>query len=233
MKQDGLVWLLCGLLFCAGVIWGGVPIGTDFFVVKDVHDLFEIFSSIATAAALFLAVAGISTWRKQFQATADHDLARRAAVTLSKYKSASRKSWGIASSIASNIKLDGPPGAHNCSDKYLARLELDSESFLTARAEMEAIAAECAAVWKDGSADFFREIIKFESLCSMIIRQYVSWAAGGYDDFTRIAVYNTLRLMAGALNSFGVNDHQAAELHINKLSENIENLINSKFIDRS
>ncbi|MBJ2237021.1 hypothetical protein JFT61_19600 [Pseudomonas fluorescens] len=90
MKRDWVVWLGCFLLFGMGALWARVPISNNFFVVENVHDLFEILGAIATVAAVLLAAAGINAWRSQLQATSDHELARRLLVSLYKYREAVR-----------------------------------------------------------------------------------------------------------------------------------------------
>lgn len=83
MNKDWVVWVACFLLFAAGCVWAEIPIPNNFFKVANVHDAFEIGSSAATVAAVFIA---LTTWKKQMRAQADHDLARRLLVTANRFK---------------------------------------------------------------------------------------------------------------------------------------------------
>lgn len=66
MKKDWVIWGGCFLLFFAGVIWGMIPDKAGFFLVENVHDLFEIVSAIATVAAAIFAYFAWNSWRSQF-----------------------------------------------------------------------------------------------------------------------------------------------------------------------
>lgn len=85
MKKDWVIWTGCVLLFGAGVLWGLIWTKADFFHVQNIHDLAEIASSIATVAAVFIA---LTVWKKQLRAQADHDLARRVVVSIERFKRA-------------------------------------------------------------------------------------------------------------------------------------------------
>lgn len=67
MKKDWVIWLGCFLLFFAGVIWGMIPDKTGFFVVADIHDLFDMLGAVATAVAAAVAVIALTNWRSQFR----------------------------------------------------------------------------------------------------------------------------------------------------------------------
>lgn len=66
MKKDWVIWVGCISLFCTGAIWGMIPDKTGFFVVDNVHDLFEIFGAVATVITAAAALIALSAWRKQF-----------------------------------------------------------------------------------------------------------------------------------------------------------------------
>lgn len=67
MKKDSVVWLGCVLLFAAGVLWGMIPDKTGFFVVANIHDLFDILGAMATVIAAVVAVVALTNWRSQFR----------------------------------------------------------------------------------------------------------------------------------------------------------------------
>ena len=70
MKQDFVIWSGCILLFSAGIVWGMIPDKTGFFIVANVHDLFDIFGALATVIAAAVAVVALSNWRSQFRHSA-------------------------------------------------------------------------------------------------------------------------------------------------------------------
>lgn len=88
MKNDRFTWVVCAALFGAGTVWGLAHAKSGFFEVDNVHDFFEILSSIATVVAVVLAILGLNAWRKQLTDTADHDLARNILVTMHAYVAA-------------------------------------------------------------------------------------------------------------------------------------------------
>lgn len=67
MKKDWVIWTGCFLLFFAGVIWGMIPDKSGFFVVADIHDLFDMFGAVATAVAAAVAVIALTNWQSQFR----------------------------------------------------------------------------------------------------------------------------------------------------------------------
>lgn len=73
MRQDWIIWLGCISLFLTGVIWGMIPDKTGFFIVGNVHDLFDIFGAVATIVAATVAVVALTSWRRQFRHTARFD----------------------------------------------------------------------------------------------------------------------------------------------------------------
>ncbi|MCQ9423429.1 hypothetical protein NRB16_07830 [Pseudomonas sp. LJDD11] len=66
MKRDWVIWGGCVALFGAGVIWGKISGGPDFFKVANIHDLFEILGATATVIAASVAVSALSGWKGQF-----------------------------------------------------------------------------------------------------------------------------------------------------------------------
>jgi hypothetical protein len=61
------VWGGCVLLFLAGVIWGMVPDKTGFFVVTNIHELFDMIGAFATVVAAVVAVVALTNWQSQFR----------------------------------------------------------------------------------------------------------------------------------------------------------------------
>lgn len=145
MRKDWVVWVGCISLFATGVVWGGVPIGTNFFKVDNVHDLFEIAGAGATAIAVCIAAAGLNAWKLQILAASDHDLARRAAVALHSYQAAVLRGCQVAEFLVLRVENNiGKKGitAHQSED---IRWEL--ESLQKAIANVKVVALECRVVW--------------------------------------------------------------------------------------
>lgn len=67
MNRDWVIRGGCVLLFLSGVIWGMIPDKKGFFVVANIHDLFEIFGAIATAVAAWVGVVALTNWQNQFR----------------------------------------------------------------------------------------------------------------------------------------------------------------------
>lgn len=67
LNRDLVVWPGCILLFAAGVIWGMIPDKAGFFVVPNIHDLFDILGALATMIAAAVAVVALTNWRSQFR----------------------------------------------------------------------------------------------------------------------------------------------------------------------
>lgn len=64
--RDKIVWFGCALLFATGVVAGKFSGPADFFVVQNVHDLFEIAGAGATFVAAIVAVRALGDWRNEF-----------------------------------------------------------------------------------------------------------------------------------------------------------------------
>jgi len=142
MKKDWVIWGGCVLLFGAGVIWGLMWTKKEFFYVQSIHDLAEIASSIATVAAVFIA---LTAWKKQLRAQADHDLARRVVVGAERFKKA-----------ALNLIIDSQFCCENASIQFadynlIARIEAGIASRLAIFDEeiaaFEALLVEVRAIW--------------------------------------------------------------------------------------
>jgi hypothetical protein len=147
MKQDWVVWLGCAVLFCAGVIWGAVPIETNFFKVKDIHDLSEIFSSIATIIAVCLAFIGVNAWRLQVRGEADHELARRVAIAALKYKNVARTSFY-------DVQFALRPSYHDLwmqpvevLSRHAINMKSSRQQCLDYKAELSTVLLECRVLW--------------------------------------------------------------------------------------
>lgn len=174
MKRDWVVWTCCICLFAAGTIWGMVPISTDFFVVRDIHDLAEIIGAIATVIAVLLATAGINAWREQAVATSDHELARRVAVTLQRYKFASYRAWEFTDYLVSNMQLE--IGKGGVSDRFLDEVKSQLRDLEIINAEVHSIALECRALWGETVWEDFQKVSWLGAQCHECITLYHRWS---------------------------------------------------------
>lgn len=172
MKKDWAVWVGCASLFVTGVIWGGVPIPTDFFKVKDVHDLLEIASSGATVIAVCLAAAGFNAWKLQILAASDHDLAKRAAIALHAYQAAVVRGFELAEILERRIRLGiGGLKSHHSDgiQKELERLDL---AILNARA----LSFECKVGWGEDFWTGFQSVLLPGEKYSYCIESFLRWS---------------------------------------------------------
>lgn len=144
-----MVWLWCTLLFLAGVTWGRIWIKTDFYTVNNVHDLFEIFSSAATVVAVIFAAYSVNNWRSQIKVQADHELARRLAVSLLKYKDSIQLAHSDAQFCVNHsiVGFEGlPPDLlMDVVNGFVARMKDNSDQ----RAELLGVLLEVRALWGD------------------------------------------------------------------------------------
>ncbi|WP_458374955.1 hypothetical protein [Pseudomonas pergaminensis] len=159
MKKDWVVWCGCALLFGAGAIWGGILLDIQFLKVANIHDLFEIFSSAATVAAVFLAFAGVNAWRQQVGAQSDHALAQRIAVASLKYKDVSKSAFSDAQFLL--FQFDGNTNyvLMEVFQKILPGLEERLNKNKTSHAEFLAVLQECRAIWGKGFSDKYGPLI--------------------------------------------------------------------------
>lgn len=147
------------LLFLAGVTWGSIKLKSGFFTVDNVHDLFEIFSSVATVAAVVLAALSINAWRSQIKAESDHGLARKLAVSLINFKDAIQAAHSDLQFCRNNciVGFEGlPPDLlRGATDSLIVRMERAK----LIRADILALLIEARALWGDELSDSFGGII--------------------------------------------------------------------------
>jgi len=172
MKKDWFIWVGCASLFVTGMIWGGVPIPTDFFKVKDIHDLFEIASSGATVIAVCLAAAGFNAWKLQILATSDHDLAKRAAIALHAYQAAVVRGFELAEILENRISLDIRGLKPHLSDGISRELERLDLAILNARA----LSFECKVGWGEEFWAGFQSVLLPGEKYSHCIESFLRWS---------------------------------------------------------
>ena len=151
-----------------------VPIGTDFFVIENIHDLAEIIAAIATVIAVFVATDGISAWRDQAIATSDHELARRVAVILQRYKFASYRAWEYADYLVSNMQHEIGKGGVN--PEFLSEVKNELKDLEEISSEVHSISLECRALWSKKIWDDFQRMSWLGNQSRECINLYLSWA---------------------------------------------------------
>lgn len=172
MKKDWVIWVGCASLFLTGVIWGGVSIPTEFFKVKDIHDLFEIASSGATVIAVCLAAAGFNAWKLQILAASDHDLAKRAAIALHAYHAAVLRGFELAEILERRIRLDIRGLKPHQSDDILIELERLNLAILNARA----LSFECKVGWGEEFWAGFQSVLLPGQKYANCIESFLRWS---------------------------------------------------------
>ena len=171
MLGDKGVWTGCGMLFLSGAVWGANLKAEGFFVVANLHDLFDIFGAMATVAAVVLAVIGFSRWKVEIGAASDHELARRLSVVLLKYRLELESLWGFANAASQESDsdawmLDHDQYSQHVYESALARIKV-------ARSELEAVGLECSAIWGGIYESGFDELFKFENTCANSISSFL------------------------------------------------------------
>lgn len=198
MNKDWVVWLGCILLFGAGAVWAAVPIGTKFFIVENVHDLFEIFSSIATVMAVCLAFLGVNAWQRQISAQSDHDLARRVAVESLRFKDTAVEAW-IDAKFAIN---QYPYGVNSLPSDLMEKIAQSMEEKLIRRDDVKvkfmAVLQEARAIWGSSFVAEYDELLRFSENCNICSRSFVAWRNGGdryINEMTKVEAYLSERNM--------------------------------------
>ncbi|VVP40617.1 hypothetical protein PS865_04837 [Pseudomonas fluorescens] len=175
MKQDWVVWLGCALLFCVGAVWGAVPTSINFFKVKDIHDLFEIFSSAATIIAVCLAFIGVSAWRQQVRGEADHALARRVAVAALKYKETSKIAFNDAQFAVTQFHFGIDELPEGLLERYIVPMENRLKENHNSKAEFLAILLEVRAIWGKEFAEKYEGLLSFTDDLYGCLRSFFRW----------------------------------------------------------
>ncbi len=165
MKADWVVWFGVIFIFLAGVLWGGVNIPTNFFEIENVHDFFEVLSSVATVIGVGVALFSVNAWRGQKVSEYDHDLARRAVISLAKFKDVVRDTWIDASFLAGQVNSGQYPYSEYLYEKTHRKI-FESNSYReNSKGELEAILLEIKAVWGENYLSDYSIIIGYFHIC--------------------------------------------------------------------
>lgn len=168
-------WVFCSLLFGAGVIWGAIPKGMDFFKLNDIHDFAETIAAIATVVAVGLAYAGYNAWKTELVVTSDHDLARRASVVLMRYKFGAVRGFELARQLAVRMRLEIGKGGLSPEVNDEIRGEMLALEGLSS--EIGTLAIECKVVWGDEIWEDFKKAFIIADRSIDCIDLYLRWSS--------------------------------------------------------
>jgi hypothetical protein len=153
-----------------------------FLEVKDLHDLFEMFGALATVGAVGIALYGLNVWKLEIGVASDHELARRLAIGLRRYRIAVVSAWHMAESAAAQIEGNTWVGAGG-NDNYLIALYRSRIIELQqVRAELESIALESAVVWGGVFEAGFDKLYAIDAKCCSCIDSYLGLLIRGRSD---------------------------------------------------
>ena len=211
-----MVLIGCVLLFGAGAIWAAIPIGTNFFVVGNVHDLFEIIAAAATTIAVCFAAAGLNAWKSQISATADHELARRVAVALSRYKDSTLDMWNYAEFSLSQFQQVTRTSNSALDESFNTLIKSRLDASLLVRAEVKSLAVECRAVWGKEFEKLFQGVFIFERRVSSCVNMYLTWSAP--DPMGKA-------MASHSLNKYGIESDALELVSVELASSYVESLV--------
>jgi hypothetical protein len=175
------------------VIWGGGKLELTFFKVANIHDLFEIFSSIATVAAVFLAFSGVNAWRKQVRAQSDHELAHRVTVAALKYKEITCSAFDDVIFSVTQFHYAVEEVSRDYLDAYVERFELNLSRNYAARSEFLAVLLEARAAWGVGIKDKYLELLGLSEDFFYSIRAFIEWSSSEHGKTKHRRYSKTLR----------------------------------------
>jgi len=184
MSRDWVVWLCSFLLFACGVVWAVVPIPSEFFVVSNVHDLFEILGSLATVVAVCVAAANINSWKHQVNAAADLELARKLVSSLHGYRTRMQSMWYWADFVIQMIEVDDP---NTASDMGLdeQRLLPEIEGTRQLQMQLKELLLQSQSVWRVSLEPEAAELFKFTDRCIFVVNNSFVWM-GAYDSNAKL-----------------------------------------------
>ncbi|SDU57968.1 hypothetical protein [Pseudomonas mandelii] len=172
MTRDWVVWLGCFLLFGCGAVWAQIPIKTDFFVVDNIHDLFEILGALATIVAVCVAAASINSWKHQVNAVADLELARNLVISLHRYKDSIVGMWAIAEFAAAQAQGSEQPPIE-LSEPIDADFQKSLDELSEAQLEVKDLLLRCQSVWRINLSSDSKDLFRFADRCSLTVRNYL------------------------------------------------------------
>ncbi|MBY8972739.1 hypothetical protein J1G33_20300 [Pseudomonas sp. P867] len=222
MHRDRIVLIGCVMLFCSGIVWGGLTVNIKFLKVESLHDLFEIFGAIATVAAVYIA----ATWKKQLVSTRDYELARKTAVSIVRYKESVIGAWEAASDCLVQEKSGKTIDSRTreiLTAIYNSQLELDQQR----RSEIQELVVECRAIWRNGIDKNLARAFAFEQLCSNCTKTYLVMIRPDNPVNSIVARYSLIKFREG-LSEKNINNRDDAESYVDSLFSPVDNKLDEK-----
>ncbi|MFU2330297.1 hypothetical protein [Pseudomonas sp. NFX98] len=155
----------------------------DWALTKDVFSIIGTIASVfGVGLACYVGLAGLSTWKNQLKGTADHKLARDSAIALRKYRNELSTLWNYAESAAVQIKGESWIGSTGEDSFTISIYQPQIDKVRQARAELEPVALECAAIFEGVFISGFDRLYLFEEACCNVIDSYLQLVRrGGFD----------------------------------------------------
>lgn len=233
MKKDWAIWLGCFFLFLAGIVWGKVQYGGEFFVVDNIHDLFEMLGAAATVVAVGFAAVGLNTWKSQIGAAADHELARKVAVSLVRYKEAALDTWGFADLAVSMAKKahEAPTSEELEGLKLVCSLMREKlELAKAARSDLKGLVIECRALWGSEFENGIDQVFVFEGICSGCLHHFLRCTMKGLSESIGTIYGAGVRTFEGMLEGEGLHSRDAASDYFDLQALELERCLERKLL---
>ncbi|WP_129375257.1 hypothetical protein [Pseudomonas aeruginosa] len=232
MKRDWVVWVGCFLLFAAGAVFSKLSLGSNFFLVPSVHDLFDIASSMATVIAVIFAGLGLSSWRKQLRATSDYELARKMLVAVQKYADAAEESWRWCYIANDEQATDAREGKERTIRAIAAGAEPAMRKTRQYTADLKALLLECRALWADYESLNLRDFLKFGENCDNYLSSFIEISAVESKDEYLINVLRGAAMQSiwDGLKGVGLTEQGAVSGYISRELSYINGRLGEKFI---
>lgn len=228
MKDIVVIWGGCLLLFGAGAVWAMVPLNIEFFVVENVHDLFEIFSSAAT---VFVVVFGFQLWRRQVNGQADLELARKVAVHALRIKEASLEAW-MDAQFSINQHAFGP---NSLGVELMGKITEVMVDRLKVRESLQIdfllVLQEARAIWGVEFSKKYNKIINLYFECNRCSRAYLSWVDTSGSDISKKQLSQTIQEVSNYLSILGfLHAEGRMEKEINRLLSDADLAVEKKML---
>lgn len=135
------------------------------------RDFFEFLGSAATVVAVVLAIISLNRWKIEVGAASDHELARKMAVIIQRYRIELVDLWQFADSASRQNESEHWMHEQNDYSKNIYEYALSR--MRAARADLEAISLESSAIWGNIFDTTISEAFQFENVCANTISNYL------------------------------------------------------------
>lgn len=190
----------------------------DWSLTKDVFSIIGTVASVfGVGLAFYIGLEGLSTWKKQLKGTADHKLARDAAIVLRKYRNALATAWNYADSAALQINGQSWIGSNGEDSFTVSIYQPAVDNVRKVRSELEPISLECAAIFEGVFISGFDRLYLFEDACCDCIESYLRLVRkGGFNDKLEYIASHALTAW-NVLEYNGVDSDDTSKAFIDKL----------------